>query len=567
MKYIISKIAPHKKAFLIAICFLFCEAMCDLLLPSMMSFVVDEGVAGSSLDTILHYGLIMLLIAAIGAFSAVMRNNLSARYSEIIGKEIRDEVYGKIMSFSFSSFDHLPPGDLITRLTNDITQIQNFIYGAMRILVKAPLVCIGALALIIIRTPSYAPVMLVVIAFAALFVTLNALQGFPRFKRAQDAIDKVNGKVREFLTTIRIVKAFSAEEKEAEAFRKESLELQQRNISALYVSALFIPLVNFSVNFGIVLILFTTASHPSGEVGSLMASVNYMMQLLVALSMVSNIINRSVRASASASRITEILEEPQSQKESAEPRTVRGEGNIEFSSVSFAYHEGAADTLKEVSFTLPAHTALSVIGATGCGKSTLASLIMRFYDASKGEVLVDGTEVKDWSVNALRSEVTIVSQRPVLFSGTIRENMQLAKESASDEEIYAALKTAQAYEFVTALPRGLDTDLSERGVNLSGGQKQRLSIARSLLKKANVLILDDATSALDSFTERGVLEALFRENLTLIVITQRISTACMCGSSLVLEDGRVAGIGSHAELLRDCKVYREIYESQVGGEA
>lgn len=566
MKYIISKIAPHRKAFLAAICFLFCEAMCDLLLPSIMSFVVDEGI-GSSLDTILRYGLLMLLIAAFGAFSAVMRNNLSAKYSEIIGKEIRDEVYRKIMTFSFSSFDRLAPGDLITRLTNDITQIQNFIYGAMRILVKAPLVCIGALALIVIRTPSYTPVILTVIVFASLFITLNALRGFPRFRKAQAAIDKVNGKVREFLNTIRIVKAFSAEEKEAEAFSKDSLELQERNISALYVSALFMPLVNFSVNFGIVLILFSTAWHPTGEVGSLMASVNYMMQLLVSLSMVSNIINRSVRASASASRVTEILEEPQRQKETGNPRTETGEGSISFQKVSFAYHEGAADTLKDISFTLPPGAALSVIGATGSGKTTLAALLMRFYDTTTGQVLVDGTDVRQWSMKALRKEVTIVSQRPVLFSGTIRENMRLSKEEASDEEIYAALRLSQAYDFVMRMPDGLDTDLSERGVNLSGGQKQRLSIARSLLRGARILILDDATSALDSFTEQKVLEGLFKEDITLIVITQRISTASMCGSILVLEDGRVAGTGSSEELLRTCEVYREIYSSQVGGEA
>lgn len=563
MRYIFSKILPHWPAFAITMVFLCIEAFADLLLPSVMSLVVDRGIAQGDTALIAHYALLMLLIAFTGAAGAVMRNFLSARYSELIGKEIREEVYSKIETFSFSSFDHLPPGDLITRLTNDVTQIQNFVFSLMRILVKAPLVSIGSFALIIYNSPRYAPVVFLVIVAAVTFVTLNAVLSFPRFAKAQGAIDRVNGKVREFLNAIRIVKAFSAEEKETESFSSISKELEEKNVSALRVSAVFMSLVNFAVNFGIVLILLVSNLKPSEGVGSLMASVNYMTQLLVSLSLCANIINRSVRASASSARVTEILNEPVTQVEKEGARTEPGEGSVELKSVSFAYHEGANDTLKGVSFSLPPGTSLAVIGATGSGKSTLASLLMRFYDTDRGSVLLDGTDVQDWTMKALREEITIVTQKPVLFSGSVRENMRLAKEDASDEEIIHALRLAEAL-FVLTLPDGLDTDLSERGVNLSGGQKQRLSIARSLLRGAKVLILDDSTSALDSLTEHRLLSNLFALDITLIVITQRVSTAAMCDRILVLEEGEVKGDGSAEDLYRDSEVYREIHNSQIG---
>lgn len=563
MKYILSKIKPHWPAFAVTMVFLFMEAFADLLLPSVMSLIVDRGIALGNQALISRYAVLMLMIAAGGAFAATMRNFLSARYSELVGMEIREEVYEKIETFSFSSFDHLPPGDLITRLTNDVTQIQNFVFSLMRILVKAPLVSIGAFALIIINSPGFAPVVFFVIIAAVTFVTLNALLSFPRFSKAQGAIDKVNGKVREFLNAIRIVKAFSAEEKEAEAFEGISKDLEAKNVNALRISAVFMSLVNFSVNSGIVLILLVSNIRPQPGVGSLMASVNYMTQLLVSLSLCANIINRSVRASASSQRVVEILSEPDAQEEKEDARTEGGEGLIEFKDVTFSYHEGSEPALSKVSFKLPPHSSLSIIGATGSGKTTLGSLLMRFYDASSGSVMLDGTDVKDWSFKALREEITIVTQRPVLFSGSIRENLRLAREEASEEDILAALSAAEA-DFVLSLPAGLDTDLSERGVNLSGGQKQRISIARSLLRKPKVLILDDSTSALDSITEHRLLEKLFAMDISLIVITQRVSTAQKCDRILVLEDGEVKGLGSAEELCRTSEVYREIRSSQIG---
>ncbi len=565
MNFIFEKIKPHRFAFIMAILFLTFECFCDLSLPMIMSFVVDLGIGGNSITLILKFGLLMLMMALLGALCAFIRNRLAAIVSEKVGCEVRNEVYTKIQTFSFENFDKITPGELITRLTNDVTQIKSFVYGMMRILIKAPLTCIGAMVLIIVKTQEYAFILGVLIVFSALWVCLNVFIGYPRYGAVQEKLDKLNSKIREFLIGIRIVKAFSAEKKENEEFEEVSKVLGMANIKALRIAAIFMPLVNFTVNMGIVVILLMSNIKGKAEVGSLMATINYMIQILFALSMVSNIVNRSVRATSSANRVKEVLECTICQKDSLNPITLKNVDNLEFSKVSFTYPTSTVERLKGIRFSLKKGESLAIIGPTGSGKSTLINLIPRFYDATDGNVLINCNSINNFAMDNLRGKIRVVTQRPILFSGTIRENLKMAKASASEDELNSALTIAGAINFVKALPQGLDTVLGQRGVNLSGGQKQRLSIARSLCGGCEVLILDDATSALDSFTEAKVLNNLLALPLMLIIVTQRISTARRADNILVLDEGRCVGYDKHTSLLSNCSVYKELYSSQIGG--
>jgi ABC-type multidrug transport system, ATPase and permease components len=566
LKFILLRIKPHLCAFLFGIFFLSLEALADLTLPLIMSYVVDLGIGSKDAALILSYGLLMLAVALSGAFCAFMRNRLAAYVSENVARELRTDLYAKVQHFSFENRDRISEGELITRLTNDVTQIKGFVYGSMRILIKAPLTSIGAMAFIIMRTPSFIPVLAAIILFSALWVVLNILAGFPRYRNLQEKLDILNSAVREYLIGVRTVKAFSAEEKEKAQFERSSSVLASANVKALRVAAVLMPLVNLTVNLGIVVILVMANTGLNGRVGALMASVNYMTQILFSLSMVSNIVNRSVRASASAIRIREVLEEENEQKVAEGGFKGNGKGELEFSAVSFSYASSSKNTLSDISFTVVGGSSLAIIGPTGSGKSTLINLIPRFYDVNGGAISLDGVDVKDWDMERLRSAIRIVTQRPMLFSGTIRENLAFASDTAGEDEMLNALEKASALAFVNSADKGMDTLLGQRGVTLSGGQKQRLSIARALLGKAELMILDDATSALDSFTEARVLDNLLASQSSVILVTQRISTARRADKILVLEEGRAVGFGSHEVLLETCPVYKDLCLSQMGGD-
>ncbi len=566
MRYILSKIKPHKLIFIFGIIFLSIEAICDLLLPSVMSYIVDLGIAKNDLATISKAAAIMLVIALIGACCAFCRNRLSALLSERVGRDIRAELFERTERFSLSSFEHFKAGTLITRLTNDITHIQGFVYGLLRILIKAPIMCVGAMSLIIINTPQFAPVLALLIVLATIWTILNVAIGYPRFNVVQEKLDNLNSKIREFLLGIRLVKAYSAEKKERSETEALSLSLKNTNIKALRVAATFMPLVNFSVNLGILLILILSNIERKSEVGALMATINYMTQLLASLSMVSNIVNRSVRAGSSAHRIQSVLNWKDDDQDTSGTECLNSIENIEFKNVSFSYPSSKELTLKGIDLTLNKGQVLSIIGPTGSGKSTLINLLPRFYDCTEGQILINGENSCVYNLKMLRKNIAIVTQHPFLFSGTIADNLRFAKDNATDEELINALKDAEAYNFVFALPDKMETVLGQGGVNLSGGQKQRLSIARALVANSSLLILDDATSALDSFTERKVLENLFNKGCTIILVTQRISTVCKADTILTLDKGVVAGEGSHSFLLKNCEVYCEIYNSQMGGD-
>lgn len=571
MKLVLEYLRRHMKIFLISTIFLTMEAFADLLQPTFMSLIVDEGIQNVEIRTILKYGLIMLAIALVGACSAVMRNHFASRTSQTVGKELRHDMYAKIQSLSQENIDTLSPASLITRITNDVNQIQEFINSLMRMMIKAPITCIGAIVLIIVQTPKQAPIMLAIIVIASVLIYCNIRIGYPRFGIVQKALDKINGVTREFLSAVRVVKAFRAEDEEVTKFDGASEELAKANTSALQVMAIFTPLINLSVNFGIVILLWISNGQDQAHIGRLMASVNYMTQVLFAVTMISNIINTAVRAMASSERIQEVFDEVPAQEEpSSEDPEARPEitGQISFEDVSFRYKHAGNEALTHVSFDVHPGETIGIIGPTGSGKSTLVNLIPRMYDASAGRITLDGHDVTKIVGNHLRNAIAVVPQKALLFTGSIKENLRWGRKDATEEEIVNAAKMACADDFIRDTENGYETMLGQGGVNLSGGQKQRLSLARALIRNPKILILDDCTSALDAQTEASVLSGLrgIGNGVTVLLISQRISAVMRADRILCMDNAMVRGIGTHDELMQNCQTYKEIYDSQIGGE-
>ena len=572
MKLMLRYIRRHIGMFFTAIFFLSIETFADLLQPTFMSYIVDKGVKSEDISVIMKYGAVMLGIAAFGALGAVIRNIYASRTSQLIGKEMRLEIYQKVQALSFENIDRLHTSSIITRITNDVTQIQNFINGSMRIMMKAPVLCIGAIVLIIVQTPEMLPLIMVIIVAAGFLIIGNMKIGYPRFTRMQQKLDKLNSVSREFLSAVRVVKAFRAEETEEEKFTQAADEFAQAGISSLQVMAVFAPLVNLTVNFGIVIMLWLSGYQTTIEIGKLMASVNYMTQILSSLGMVAHILNSAVRAMASAARVQKIFDEVPAQengREGVDAFAAHRAGAIAFRNATFAYSTASAPALKNITFTVQPGMTVGIIGPTGAGKSTLINLIPRFYDAVDGCVEIDGVDVRKLDLETLRRQVAVVPQKAVLFSGSIRENLRWGSREADEQEIHQAARAACADEFINGFSQGYDTVLGQGGVNLSGGQKQRLSIARALLKKPRILILDDSTSALDANTEARVLEAIRKEaqEMTVLLVSQRISAVMRSDLILCMENGTLQGYGTHEQLMDGCSTYRAIYDSQIGEEA
>lgn len=567
MKLILSMIKGHIVLFSSAIFFLTAEAVCDLLQPALMARIVDDGIKNGDQAAVLRIGGIMLAVALTGAVCAVIRNNLASRTSQKIGRRIRSMVYGKILSFSFENIDRLHMGSLITRATNDVTQIQNFINGSMRILIKAPIICIGAIVLIITQTPAELPVVGVILILCSALIAGNMIMSYPRFSRLQKNLDRLNDVSREFLTSVRVVKVFGREKFEEAKFASAAGDLADSVVSAIKVAALFGPLINLTVNISVVVLLWLGAASGVSGVGGLMASINYMTQILFSLGMISAVLNVMSRAVASAGRINGILDEKPLMIW-AGPSEARGfkDSSVEFKNVSFRYGSSEKYALKNVSFYAASGETIGIIGSTGSGKTSLTNLIPRFYDASEGQVLIGGTDVRYADMECLRRFVSIVPQKATLFSGTIKDNLRWGKRSASLGEIRKAASAAGVDAFVSSFKDGYDTVLGRGGVNLSGGQKQRLSIARALLRKPNILILDDSASALDASTEREVTKGVkkYSEGATIFIISQKIVSVMGADKILVMDGGRLSASGTHEELMKECRLYREIYDSQIG---
>ncbi|MED1721962.1 ABC transporter ATP-binding protein [Brevibacillus parabrevis] len=560
----------------VSMIFLTVEALCDLLQPTIMSRIIDIGVAQRDLDYVLKTGGLMLLITALGAVAATVRNLLATYVSQNFGAQLRADLFTKVQSLSFDSLNKFDRASLVTRMTNDVNQVQVFVNGMMRIFVKAPLMCIGGLFMATQLNADLAVVLAVVVPIVGLLIFLNLKIGFPFFLKVQQALDKVNGAMREYLSGVRVVKAFNRFDFEVGKFTGANEELQKKSLSATRVMSIFSPAIMLTVNLGIVAVLWLGGlgvEQGSIQVGHIIAFTNYMTQILFSLMMISLVFNMFVRAKASAGRIGEVFAEENrmSWKEAAAGADEAGAetGRIDFENVSFSYAgTNGQPVLKQVSFTcLPGET-VGIIGSTGSGKSSLVGLIPRFYDVTEGTIRVDGQDVRDVEPAKLREKMAIVPQKTTLFTGTVLENIRWGKEDATEEEAIEAARMAQAHEFIAATPEGYQTRVGQGGVNFSGGQKQRLSIARALVKKPDILILDDSTSAVDVATESRIKEALktYAKGLTCILIAQRITSVMDADKIVVLDNGAVAGIGSHETLLATCQVYQEIFLSQIGRE-
>ncbi|MDR3601254.1 MAG: ABC transporter ATP-binding protein [Desulfosporosinus sp.] len=569
MKFYKQYFNKYRFLFIVAISCVFFEAICDLLQPTIMARIIDEGVKSGQVATVIKLGLLMLVITAVGACFAATRNILSSKVSQNFGADLRYDVFTKIIGFSEISADKIESGSLITRMTNDTSQVIQFVNSMMRIFFKAPITCLGSMILAFILSPQLSIILFLVVAIVAAFIVISMKMSYIRFSRVQYAIDKVNTVVQEYLMGIRLVKAFGRYEDEKGKFDGANTDLANKSVSSQLVIAYFSPLMSLTVSLGIALILYIGSilfGRGDIEVGKIAAFINYMAQILASLIMITNVFNTFVRTKASTERLNEVLNSEADFKGSGQ--TVKYDhGELAFDDVTFAYPNGSGiATLKNLTFQVTRGETLAVIGPTGSGKSTLAWLCLRFYDVEKGTISLNGTNVKTLDCNTLRDNISLAPQKSMLFTGTVFENIAWGNPHVSKEEIIAAAQAAQADEFIQTIPDQYESIIGQSGVNLSGGQKQRVSIARALVKQAPILILDDCTSALDAVTEAKVRHSLktVSARKTIIMITQRIGTAMFADKILVLDNGVSVGFGNHQELLHACKTYREMFDSQIG---
>lgn len=557
------------------------EVIGEVLLPKFLAQIINQGI-GSVGQTGQGSGYIMAISVAMAGTAVLMLLGgvggafFGAKASVNFAADLRQDVYRKVQKFSFANIDKFSTGSLVTRLTNDITQIQNFVNMLLRLCLRAPGMLIGAVIMAVLLNPRLAIILAVMVPIILVVQFIIIRKGFPRFTKMQTKIDSLNSTVQENLTNVRVVKSFVREDFEKEKFASANQELKRAGISAMNIMIFMQPLMMLLMNFTTLLVLWFGGNQvidfvQTGfgmEVGDLSAFLTYVNQILFSLMMVTMLFMMSSRALASSRRVCEVLDEKiDLTDETAAKKDLKvSRGEIDFRNVSFRYYKDSEGmVLDHINLHIPAGKTVGIIGSTGCGKSSLVSLIPRLYDTDEGEVLVDGVNVKDYSLEHLRDGIGIVLQKNVLFSGTIEDNLLWGDETASEEEVKKAASYAQADLFIRNFTKGYQTELGQGGVNVSGGQKQRLCIARALLKKPKILILDDSTSAVDTATEANLRKA-FREELsgsTRIIIAQRISSVMDADMIVVMDEGCITGLGTHEQLLADNKEYQEIYYSQM----
>ncbi len=565
---------PYRTAVILAPLLMTTEVVMDLIQPRLLERIVDTGITGGNFPVIIQTGLLMIGLAAVGLAGGLGCTVFAVRASQSMGADLRETLFRKIQDFSFANLDRLKTGRLVTRLTNDVVQIQTVVMLTLRIMIRAPLLLVGSVLMAIITSPRLSLILVAIIPLISLVIITVIRRGFKNFIAVQDGLDNVNGTVQENLAGVRLVKSFVRSAYEKTRFAKANDDLMGKTIRAMRLMATIMPLNIFILNMGIVAVLWLGGT---GEwdgiitVGQIVAFINYLQRILFSLMMVGMLLTRISRSLVSAERVTEILDEkpavsfpdlPSGGKASAVSADVRG--RLEYRNVTFAYN--GAPVLKNISFTVNPGETVAVMGATGSGKTSLVLLIPRFYDVTSGEILLDGRDLREYSEEEIRSRIIIVQQETLLFSGTIGDNIRYGKPEASLEEVKRAARTAQIAEFIERLPRGYDTPIGQRGVGLSGGQKQRVAIARALLTRPSVLILDDCTSAVDMETENEIRNSLreYSTGLTTLIVAQRLSSVYRADRIIILENGDAAAQGNHEELLKTSTVYQEIFRSQLG---
>lgn len=543
----------------------------DLMQPRMIQRIVDDGIARIDIVVVAQTGLLMIGLALIGAVGGVGCAIFSVLASQGFGTDLRGDLFRKVQTLSFGNLDELETGQIITRLTNDITQVQEIVAVMLRIMVRAPLMMVGSLVMAILTSPRLALMFLGLFPLVALILTWVIRKAYPIFSKVQGRLDDLNTVMQENLAGVRVVKAFVRAAYEIGRFGKANNNLMDQTVRAARAVAVAFPGITLIVNLGIAATIWfggIQVTVGGMQTGQLIAFVNYLMRALMSLMFVSMLMMRLARAQASVIRIEEVM---QSTPRICNQPQISGDfvplGRVAFEDVTFSYdRDGCDPVLKGINFTAEPGQTVAILGATGSGKSTLIHLIPRFYDVTSGRVTIDGVDVRLYDESTLRHNISVALQESILFSGTIRENIRFGSSEASDDDVIAAAKSAQAHDFIVNFPDGYDTLLGQRGVNLSGGQKQRIAIARALITRPAVLILDDSTSSVDVETESRIEQALdtLVENSTRFVIAQRISTVLTAEKILVLDDGVIVAEGTHHELLRCSPIYREIYESQLG---
>lgn len=548
------------------------QSLSDLYLPTLMSDIVDTGIVKGDINYIIRIGGIMLLVTAVSAVCAVLAGFLSARTASGFGRDLRSRIFSHVGDFSLNEFDKIGAPSLITRTTNDITQVQTVMLMMLRIFISAPIMCVGGVIMAVSKDPTLSLVLVVAVPVLAAAVYAISSKALPLFKAMQAKIDKINLVLRENLNGIRVIRAFNRTDYEKKRFDDANLDLATTAIRVNKMIAALMPVMMLVMNFTtIAIIWFGGIRIDTGhmQVGALMAFLQYSMQIMFSLLMASMLFVMIPRASASAERISEVLATAPEIRDAARIKSAEGRrGFIEFKNVTFSYPGAEKPVIRDVSFSAKPGEVTAIIGGTGSGKSTLINLIPRFYDIDSGSILVDGVDIREMSQENLRAKIGLVPQKAVLFTGTIADNIRFGKKDATMEEIQRAADTAQAAEFISGMKDGFDSVIAQGGTNVSGGQKQRLSIARALVRRPEIHIFDDSFSALDFKTDAKLRRALKKETAdsTVLVISQRVSTVMDADRIIVLDEGQVVGIGSHKELLETCGVYREIISSQLSEE-
>ena len=576
---VIKYIKPYWHWAAIAPFLMILEVVMDLMQPRMVQRIVDEGIARLDINLVVQTGLLMVGLAIIGAIGGMSNGIFAEIAAQGFGADLREGLFRKVQTLSFGNLDELETGQLITRLTNDVTQVQEAVVMIVRMLIRAPLLLIGSLVMAIITSPQLAFLLLILMPIELAVVIWIVRKATPIFTKVQDRLDKLNEVMQENLAGVRVVKAFVRARFENDRFGQANENLTSQVVIAGRTVAIMIPFMMTTVNLGIIGVLWfggIQVTRGSMHLGQIIAFVNYLMTTLFSLMMVSQMVIQLARAEASAKRVQQVLEsEPKVQDIPTARKDLSLQGRVVFENVTFSYDGNGSDpVLKGVSFTAEPGQTVALLGTTGAGKTSLVNLIPRFYDVTSGRITIDGMDVRHLDQASLRRQIGIALQEVVLFSGTIRDNIRYGRPEASDEEVVAAAKAAQAHDFILSFPDGYDTELGQRGVNLSGGQKQRIAIARALLLQPSILILDDSTSSVDVETESKIQDAL--EDLadrsagslaaprTSFVIAQRISTVLKADKILVLDDGQIVAEGNHHQLFRSSPIYRDIYESQLG---
>ena len=570
-------ITPYLSAFVIGPLMMLTEVAGEVMLPKFMSMIINNGVADRNLAYIGKMGALMVLTVLFMAVGGILGAYFSAKASISFTSDMRNDLFRKVQQFSFENIDGYSTGSLVTRLTNDVQQVQNVLMMGLRMALRAPGMFLGALIMAFMMNRQLAAIILIVIPLLLAAIILILKTAFPRFGEMQRRLDRLNSGIQESLTNVRVVKSFVREAHEIEKFSRLNRDLKESSLRALRIVITTMPVMMFAMNVTTLAVVWYGGNiiiAGKMPVGDLTAFTTYIVQILMSLMMLSMVFLQSSRASASMKRINEIFDtEINLTDDNAENKDKKvTEGRVEFKNVSFGYsgENGRKDLVLEgISFMAEPGQTIGIIGSTGSGKTSLVQLIPRLYDVTGGEVLVDGVNVKEYSLKHLREGVGMVLQKNILFSGTIEENLRWGNEDAPMEDVIRFSESAQADPFVKTFKNGYDTEMGQGGVNVSGGQKQRLCIARALLKRPKILILDDSTSAVDTATEAKIRESLYHDlkDTTKIIIAQRISSVQEADQILVLEGGKIIGHGTHEELLKTCETYSEIYTTQIGNQS